>query len=91
LLGLVRVVTEVTDVEAVTEVVQHHAALAPEHADRPGFPDSLDFLDAQLPAPVPGRGLEPEFLRRRACSEQDDVVVGRADAGLERGSLVTRH
>ena len=91
LLSLVAVVTEVADVQPVAEVIQDHAALAPEYADWPGLPDSLDIGDVELLAPVPGSGLESEFLRRRACREQHDVVIGRADAGLERGSSVARH
>jgi hypothetical protein len=91
LLSLVTVVTEVADVEPVAEVVQDHAALAPERANWPGLPDSLDIGDAELPAPMPRCGLESKVLGRRACREQHDVVVGGADPGLERGSSVARH
>ena len=42
LLGLEAIMTQVSDMQPVAEIVEHHAALAPEGADWPGFPDSLD-------------------------------------------------
>jgi hypothetical protein len=66
LLSLVAVVAQVADVQPVAQVVQHHAALAAEHADRAGFPHGLDLGNRQLLAPVPGGRLEAQVLRRRA-------------------------
>jgi len=64
-------------VQPVTKVIQHDAAVAAEHADRPGVPYGLDVLEPQFLAPVPGGRLEAEVFRRRARGEQDD----RAAAG----------
>ena len=69
LLGLEAIMAEVPDVQPVAEIIQHHAALAAERADWPGFPDRLDIVEPQLLAPVPGRGLEAELLGRRARGE----------------------
>src|SRR5580704_7756635 len=74
LLRLVGVVAQVGDVQPVTEVVEHDAAVAPEPAHRPRLPQRLHVPQAQLLAPVTGGGLETEFLRRRARGEQHDVV-----------------
>jgi hypothetical protein len=75
---------EVADVQPVTQIVKDHASLAAEYADRLGLPDRLHLAEPQLPAPVAGRRLEAEFLRRRAGREEDDIPVRRPDSGLER-------
>jgi hypothetical protein len=91
LFRLVGVMAQIADVQPVAEVVEHDAALAPEPADRPGLPQRLHLLDAQLLAPVTGGGLEAELLGRRAGGEQHHVTVGGADPGLVRGSAVASH
>ena len=90
-LGQVAIVAKEADVQPVAEVVENHAALAAEGADWPGLPEGLDVVQAQLLAPVAGRGLEAELFRWRAGSEEHDVVLGRAHAGLERRSPVGSH
>ena len=62
LLGLVGVMAQVCDMQPVAEIIEHDAALTPERAGRLGLPQRLDFVDAQLLAPVSGGGLEAEFL-----------------------------
>ncbi len=84
LLGPEAIMTQVSDMQPVAEIIEHHAALAPEGANWPGLPDSLDVCQAQLLPPVAGRRLEAELLRGRARGKQDDVPVARSDAGLER-------
>ena len=74
--------------QAVGEVVEHDAALAAEHADRPGLVQRLDIDPAHLLAPVPGRGLEAQSLGRRAGGEQDHAGLGRTDTSLVRCALV---
>ncbi len=42
LLGPVRVVAQICDVQAISQIVEHDAALAAEKADRPGLVQRLD-------------------------------------------------
>ena len=77
--------------QPVAKIVQHHALLAPEHANRPGLPDRLHVGDAQLLAPVAGGRLESELLGRRACGKKDDIVIGRTDSRLKWRATVGRH
>ncbi|HET9897189.1 MAG TPA: hypothetical protein VFQ44_19820 [Streptosporangiaceae bacterium] len=84
-----RVVTEVDDVQAVVQVVKHDTAFPPEHADRPGLIQRLHLHAVYLLAPVTGGWLEPEFLWRRAGSEEHNVELARTYACLVGRSLVT--
>ena len=91
LLGLVGVMTQISDVQPVAEIIEHDAALTAELPGWLGLPQRLDLVDAQLLAPVPGRGLEAEFFRRRAGSKQHDIRFGRADARFVGNAAVGGH
>jgi hypothetical protein len=58
LLGPEGVMTQVRDMEAVGEFVEHDAAFTAEHADGPGLIQRVKVVPAHLFAPVPSRGLE---------------------------------
>jgi hypothetical protein len=88
LLGAVRVVAQVRDVQAIGEIVQHDAGLSPERADRPRLIEGLYIGAVHLLAPVAGRWLETQDLRRRTGREQDHAGFLRADAGLEGRPLI---
>ncbi len=88
LLGAERVMTQVRDMEAVGEVVEHDAACTAERADRPGLVQRMKVVPAHLLAPVPSRGLEAESLGRRARGEQDHAGLGRTNSSLVRCALV---
>src|SRR6266704_2521300 len=77
--------------QPVAEVVEHDAAVTPEHAHGPGLPQRLHLLDAKLLAPVPGGRLEAKLLRGRAGREEHHVTVGGADTRLVRDTAVGRH
>ena len=88
LLGPVRVVSEVDDVQPVPEIVKNDATLAAEDPDRPGLVQGLYIRQTHLLAPVAGGRLESEFLWRRAGGEQHDIGIRRADARLVGRALV---
>jgi hypothetical protein len=56
-------------VQPLAEVVKYEAGLAPVLTDQPGLPERRQIEDADLFAPVPGRGREAEILRRRPRGE----------------------
>jgi hypothetical protein len=56
-------------VQPLAEIVKHQAGLAPVLADQPGLPERRQIGDADLLAPVPGRGREAEVFRRRPGGE----------------------
>ena len=91
LLRLMGIMSQVRDVQPVAEIIEHDAALAPESARGPGFPERLDFVDPELLAPVPGGGLEAELFGGRAGGEQYDVRLRRTDARLVRNPAVGCH
>src|SRR5258708_2687919 len=88
LFGAVRIMTEVRDVQAVGEIVEHDATLTAEHADRPRLVQCLNLVPAYPLPPVPGRRLETQVLGWRASGEEDDAGLVRADARLVGRSLV---
>jgi hypothetical protein len=90
LLGSVCVMAQIDDVQAVGQVVKNDAPLAAERADRAGLVQGLNVGQRNFLAPVAGSWLEPEILRRRARSEQDDVGLTWANACLVWRSLITR-
>jgi hypothetical protein len=89
LLGPVRVVAQIGDVQPVVEIVEHDATFAAEHADRPGLVQRLNVSQVNLLAPVAGSRFELQIFRWRAGGEQDDVRIRWADASLVGRSLVT--
>jgi hypothetical protein len=58
LLGPEGVMTQVGDVEAVGEVVEHDAAFTAEDAHRPRLIQCMNVVPAHMLAPVPGSRLE---------------------------------
>jgi hypothetical protein len=88
LFGAIRIMTQVRDVQAVGEIVEHDATLTAEHSDRPRLVQRLNLKPAYPLPPVPGRRLKSQVLGRRAGGEQDDSGLVRADAGLVGRSLV---
>jgi hypothetical protein len=88
LLGAERIVTQVGDVEAVAEVVEHDATLATEDSDGSRLVQHLNVTPAYFLSPVPGRGLEAQILRWRARGEQDHARLLRTNAGLIGSPLI---
>ncbi len=74
--------------QAVGEIVKYDAALTAERADRPRLVQHLDVGPAHRLPPVPGRGLEAEFLGWRARGEQHDAALVGTEACLVGCSLV---
>jgi len=91
LLRTVGIVAEVSDVQPVSNFLEHQARFGSVPADGPRLPQCVDFRTADPLKPVAGGGLETEVRLRPARSEQDHVGVSRAHAGLVRDSAVGRH
>jgi hypothetical protein len=62
-------------VQPLAEVIKDQAGLAAVLTDQPGLPQRRQVADADLLAPVSGRGREAEFFRRRPRGEQRYVVA----------------
>ena len=89
--GACGVPAQIGDVQPVTQVIQHQARLAPVVAHRPRLPQRVEIGDTDLLAPVPGRGHEPEFLRRRAGREQRRLHAVRTQSRLVGDTEIRCH
>src|SRR6266704_3547647 len=87
-LGQIPIVAKVGDVQAVGEVIEHHAALTAEHTDRPRLVEHLDVSAADFLPPVPGSRLESQLLGRGTGREQDHARLVRANAGFVGRALI---